>query len=73
MFVGSASEEVCIVGFRLEKGYIFSGHLSPDGSLQFDLQGLKTPILKNADQNSLSDISSEVFLLDLWYCNSFHH
>jgi hypothetical protein len=29
--------------------------------------------LKNADQNSLSDISSEVFLLDLWYCNSFHH
>jgi hypothetical protein len=27
--------------------------------------------LKNTDQNSLSDISSEVFLLDLWYCHSF--
>jgi pyruvate dehydrogenase E2 component (dihydrolipoamide acetyltransferase) len=32
-------------------------------------KGLMTPILKNADQKSLSDISSEVILSGMWCCD----
>jgi pyruvate/2-oxoglutarate dehydrogenase complex dihydrolipoamide acyltransferase (E2) component len=56
-------------GFQVGERLYLSGHLSADGALQFYLQGLMTPILKNADQKSLTDISSEVILSGMWCCD----